>query len=191
MKKISLPILLLSNIVLLSACEEANQIQQAAQQVAQTANQINNTVQHVNEQVQKGPEYLEAANLVYIVADIANLQNQANQYLNAIQETKYLLETAVDQQNAQQLALGIQQIDQQLNELNQVLDALNLKSQEVDEIRHNMIAANQIILASALLKEEVNIQNIDFSALDKQMQNVENEMLKLASMLILSEKSNA
>jgi hypothetical protein len=65
-----------------------------------------------------------------------------------------------------------------------VLGNLNLKSQEIDQIRDNIMTANQQVLASPLLNGQVDFSQVNLKKIESQMVNVQSEMVKLAGLLI-------
>ena len=66
------------------------------------------------------------------------------------------------------------------------MSSLNLKSQEIDSIRNNILEANQQALASPLLNGEIDFNQVDFNKVQVQMKTIQTEMLKLADMLMQS-----
>ena len=65
-----------------------------------------------------------------------------------------------------------------------MLGNLNLKSQEIDQIRDNIMTANQQVLASPLLNGQVDFSQVNLKKIESQMVNVQSEMVKLAGLLI-------
>lgn len=65
-----------------------------------------------------------------------------------------------------------------------MLGNLNLKSQEIDQIRDNIMTANQQVLASPLLNGQVDFSQVNLKKIESQMVNVQAEMVKLAGLLI-------
>ncbi len=57
-----------------------------------------------------------------------------------------------DAQDPQQLQIATTQLQQQLQGFNQTLSSLDLKTQEIDTIRQNVLAANQQVLGSTVFK---------------------------------------
>jgi multidrug efflux pump subunit AcrA (membrane-fusion protein) len=101
-----------------------------------------------------------------------------------LKQTQTELQTAVEAKDTQQLQSTVSQLQQQLTSFNQVLGDLNLKSQEIDQIRSNIITANQQVLASPLLNGQVDFNQVDLKKIESQMVNVQAEMVKLAAMMI-------
>ncbi len=115
---------------------------------------------------------------------LADLQLKAGSYVEQLKQTQTELQSAVEAKDTQQLQSTATQLQQQLNSFNQVLGNLNLKSQEIDQIRSNIMSANQQVLASPLLNGDMDLSQIDLKKIESQMVNVQAEMIKLAGLLI-------
>ncbi|WOE30715.1 MULTISPECIES: hypothetical protein [unclassified Acinetobacter] len=126
--------------------------------------------------------------LLDIVQDIANLQLKAGNYIEQLQQTQQQLKDAVNMQDSITLQTTAEQLQTQLHQLNQTLNVLDLKSQEINEIRQKMMIANQQILASPFLNGQIHLTQVDFKKLEQQINSVQTEMLKLAA-LLLSEQT--
>lgn len=135
------------------------------------------------------PRDLKSGNMFYMVRDVADVQLKAGGYIAELQQTEQDLRAAVEQKDHQKLELAAQNLQNQLSGFNQALNSLELKSQEIDDIRHNIIQANDKVLASDFLNGKLNFSQVDFKQIEAQMNNVQSEMLKLAGMLIPQEKS--
>lgn len=136
------------------------------------------------------PADLKSGNMFYIVRDVADVQLKAGGYIEQIQQLQSDLEQAVNNKDPQKLDQSVQSLKSQLLGFNEALTGLDLKSQEIAQIRSNILTANQNVLASPLLNGQVNLNNIDFAALEKQMGNIHGEMVKLASMLLTQSGSS-
>ena len=127
---------------------------------------------------------LKSGNMFYMVRDVADLQLKAGSYVEQLKQTQTELQTAVEAKDTQQLQSTATQLQQQLSSFNQVLGNLNLKSQEIDQIRDNIMTANQQVLASPLLNGQVDFSQVNLKKIESQMVNVQSEMVKLAGLLI-------
>ena len=78
-----------------------------------------------------------------------------------------------------------------MTDFNQALRGLNLKSQEIDSIRQEIMRSNQQVLATPLLNGAVDFSQVDFKKIERQMSNIQMEMLKLASMMIPQNQNTA
>ncbi len=180
--KTLLPFALLSSALLLSACDQMNTPQ------TQTTNQDDsNASSNSNTNPTNAP--LSSGNMFYIVRDVADLHLKAGQYVEQLNQTKSELQTAVDAQDPQQLQIAATQLQQQLQGFNQTLSSLDLKTQEIDTIRQNLLAANQQVLASPFLNGQVDLSKVDFKKLEQQMGSIQAEMLKLAGMILQGESN--
>ena len=122
--------------------------------------------------------------MFYIVRDVADMQLKAGDYVEQLKQTQTDLETAINDKDQQQLQTTAKTLQQQLTGFNQALTNLNLKSQEIDSIRQNIKQANQQVLATPFLNGEVDLSQVDFKKIEKQMGSIQMEMIKLAGMMI-------
>ena len=180
--KALLPFALLSSAFLLSACDQMN-----TAQTPTTDQDDSNATSNRTENTTSAP--LSSGNMFYIVRDVADLQLKAGQYIEQLNQTKSELQTALDAQDPQQLQILATQLQQQLQGFNQTLSSLDLKTQEIDTIRQNLLTANQQVLASPFLNGQVDLSKVDFKKLEQQMGNIQTEMLKLAAMILQGESN--
>ena len=180
--KALLPFALLSSAFLLSACDQMN-----TAQTPTTDQDDSNATSNRTENTTSAP--LSSGNMFYIVRDVADLQLKAGQYIEQLNQTKSELQTALDAQDPQQLQILATQLQQQLQGFNQTLSSLDLKTQEIDTIRQNLLTANQQVLASPFLNGQVDLSKVDFKKLEQQMGNIQTEMLKLAGMILQGESN--
>lgn len=180
--KALLPFALLSSAFLLSACDQMN-----TAQTPTTDQDDSNATSNRTENTTSAP--LSSGNMFYIVRDVADLQLKAGQYIEQLNQTKSELKTALDAQDPQQLQILAIQLQQQLQGFNQTLSSLDLKTQEIDTIRQNLLTANQQVLASPFLNGQVDLSKLDFKKLEQQMGNIQTEMLKLAGMILQGESN--
>ena len=180
--KALLPFALLSSAFLLSACDQMN-----TAQTPTTDQDDSNATSNRTENTTSAP--LSSGNMFYIVRDVADLQPKAGQYIEQLNQTKSELKTALDAQDPQQLQILAIQLQQQLQGFNQTLSSLDLKTQEIDTIRQNLLTANQQVLASPFLNGQVDLSKVDFKKLEQQMGNIQTEMLKLAAMILQGESN--
>ncbi|WP_168542590.1 hypothetical protein [Acinetobacter sp. A2] len=171
---------LLSAGLLLSACEQASGPQSSSVEEQGTITSSNS-----NPDATQAP--LSSGNMFYIVRDVADLQLKAGQYVEQLNQSKSELQTAINAQDPQQLQLATTQLQQQLHGFNQTLSSLDLKTQEIDTIRQNLLAANQQVLNSPFLNGQINLSQVDFKKLEQQMGNIQSEMVKLAGMILQGE----
>ena len=173
---------LLSSAFLLSACDQMN-----TAQTPTTDQDDSNATSNSTPNTTSAP--LSSGNMFYIVRDVADLQLKAGQYIEQLNQTKSELQTALDAQDPQQLQILATQLQQQLQGFNQTLSSLDLKTQEIDTIRQNLLTANQQVLASPFLNGQVDFSKVDFKKLEQQMGNIQTEMLKLAAMILQGESN--
>lgn len=127
---------------------------------------------------------LKNGNYFYIARDVADMQLKAGEYLGKIQDTQSNLQQAIDAKDHQQLQTAATTLQQELKGLDSALKGLELKSQEIDQIRQNILSVNQQALASPFLNGQMDFSKVDFKKIEQQMGSIQSEMLKLATMLI-------
>ncbi len=174
-----LPFALFSSGILLMGCEQAVEV--PAEQTDTTTSDLEPASQQQSSTAQTE---LKSGNMFYMVRDVADLQLKAGSYVEQLKQTQTELQTAVEAKDTQQLQSTATQLQQQLSSFNQVLGNLNLKSQEIDQIRDNIMTANQQVLASPLLNGQVDFSQVNLKKIESQMVNVQSEMVKLAGLLI-------
>ena len=177
--KAVLPFAILSTGILLSGCEQASEPQsddiQTTQSAAVALNQPTETTDTAD---------LKSGNMFYMVRDIADMQLKAGDYVAQLKQTQNELQTAINDKDQQQLQATAKTLQQQLTGFNQALTSLNLKSQEIDSIRQNILHANQQVLATPLLNGNIDLNQLDFKKIEQQMGSIQTEMIKLAGMMI-------
>ncbi len=184
LQNLVLPFALFSSGILLIGCEQATE---PNQQDIQTETSEQN--QSANTQSPEKAE-LKSGNMLYIVRDVADMQLKAGEYVTQLQETQNDLQTAIEQHDQQQLQHAATALQQQLTSFNNALNGLNLKTQEINDIREKLLSANQQVLASPFLNGQVDFSQVDFKKMQQQMGTIQSEMLKLASMMIPQQAEN-
>ena len=178
-QKAVLPFAILSTGILLSGCEQASEPQsddiQTTQSAAVALNQPTETTDTAD---------LKSGNMFYMVRDIADMQLKAGDYVAQLKRTQNELQTAINDKDQQQLQATAKTLQQQLTGFNQALTSLNLKSQEIDSIRQNILHANQQVLATPFLNGNIDLNQLDFKKIEQQMGSIQTEMIKLAGMMI-------
>ncbi|MEG1709744.1 MAG: hypothetical protein RR285_13665 [Acinetobacter sp.] len=170
------PFVIFTAGVLLMGCEQATEPQSEDIQTTESSDISGN---HTGETTE-----LKNGNMFYIVRDVADMQLKAGDYVEQLKQTQTDLQTAISAQDHQQLQATASTLQQQLTGFNQTLTSLNLKSQEIDSIRQNILQANQQVLATPFLNGQVDLSQVDFKKIQQQMGSIQLEMIKLAGMLI-------
>lgn len=184
LQNLVLPFALFSSGILLIGCEQATE---PNQQDIQTESSEQH--QSANTQSPEKAE-LKSGNMLYIVRDVADMQLKAGEYVTQLQETQNDLQAAIEQHDQQQLQHAAAALQQQLTGFNNALNGLNLKTQEINDIREKLLSANQQVLDSHFLNGQVDFSQVDFKKMQQQMGTIQSEMLKLASMMIPQQAEN-
>ena len=177
--KAVLPFAILSTGILLVGSEQASEPQSDDIQTTQSADVALNQPTETTATAD-----LKSGNMFYMVRDVADMQLKAGDYVAQLKQTQNELQTAINDKDQQQLQATAKTLQQQLTGFNQALTSLNLKSQEIDSIRQNILHANQQVLATPLLNGNIDLNQLDFKKIEQQMSSIQTEMIKLAGMMI-------
>ena len=178
------PFVMFSAGILLIGCEQANSPDSTEDQTSQSSEVSKQVSESATDSAETSKAELKSGNMFYIVRDVADMQLKAGDYVEQLKQTQTDLETAINDKDQQQLQSTAKTLKQQLTGFNQALTGLNLKSQEIDSIRQNIMQANQQVLATPLLNGDVDLTQVDFKKIEKQMGSIQMEMIKLAGMMI-------
>ena len=178
------PFVMFSAGILLIGCEQANSPDSTEDRTSQSSEVSEQVAEPATDSAETSKAELKSGNMFYIVRDVADMQLKAGDYVEQLKQTQTDLETAINDKDQQQLQSTAKTLKQQLTGFNQALTGLNLKSQEIDSIRQNIMQANQQALATPLLNGDVDLSQVDFKKIEKQMGSIQMEMIKLAGMMI-------
>ena len=178
-QKAVLPFAIFSTGILLGGCEQASEPQSDDIQTTQSADVALNQPTETTATAD-----LKSGNMFYMVRDVADMQLKAGDYVAQLKQTQNELQTAINDKDQQQLQATAKTLQQQLTGFNQALTSLNIKSQEIDSIRQNILHANQQVLATPLLNGNIDLNQLDFKKIEQQMGSIQTEMIKLAGMMI-------
>ena len=182
------PVVILSAGLLLIACEP---MPESSAEEMQTTESDDVLIKASNDTAKTSSAEVKSGNMFYIVRDVADMQLKAGEYVNQLKNTQTDLQSAINDKDQQQLQATAHTLQQQLTDFNQALRGLNLKSQEIDSIRQEIMRSNQQVLATPLLNGAVDFSQVDFKKIERQMSNIQMEMLKLASMMIPQSQNTA
>lgn len=163
-------------------CDQTSQENEQNQQkteIEKTITDSENT-QTISAKVQN----LSDGNMLNIAYDIAKLQIETDDYITTLKQSQLNLQQAIQDKNIQSLESTTNNLKQELNGLRDVLLSLNLKSGEVDQIRQSLLTANQQLLNMPLLQGQVDLSKIDFAQVEKQLNTIQMDMVKLATLLL-------
>ncbi|PJG66219.1 hypothetical protein [Acinetobacter seifertii] len=179
-----LPFVIFASGMLLLGCDQAQdraKDQDSAQATEQTLDQTDNSQEETLPKNNKNE--LKNGNVFYIVRDAANLQLKAGDYIEKLKDTQLDVEQAIQDKDQQELKTTVTTLKQQLKGLNQALLSLDIKSQEVENIRQNLLQANQQVLSMPLLLNG-KLEQIDFDQIEKQLNTIQMDMVKLAALIV-------
>ncbi|WP_278396395.1 hypothetical protein [Acinetobacter venetianus] len=183
----------LSSMTLLSAfsltgCDQAPQEDHTNIQSEQATEQ-NMSDEIIQSSSAQGTQNLSKGNMLNIARDIAKLQLETDDYIALLKQSQNSLEQAIQNKNVQQLKATTGDLNQELHGLHNTLLSLNLKSNEIDQIRQNLLVANQQLLNMPLLHGQFDLAKINFEQIEKQLNTIQMDMVKLASLVLNSTNS--
>lgn len=190
-----LPMVILSSVLLLSGCDQSPQANMAedeqtdsqdirASESTRSSNTATDSEASRERQRASTQTEFKSGNMFYIARDVANVQLKTGDYVEKLQDTQSELQHAIDTKDQQQLQDTAQDLSRELRGFNTALISLELKSQEIDSIRQQVIRANTQMLKSSFLNGDVDISKVDLKKIEKQLNNIQMDMLKLVSMVI-------
>lgn len=177
------PFVMFSAGLLLIGCEQANKLD-ATENEMSPSSEVSEQVSTQSATEPAATAELKSGNMFYIVRDVADMQLKTGNYIEQLKQTQTDLEAAVSNHDQQQLQSTAESLKTQLKGFDQALSSLNLKSQEIDSIRQNLMHANQQVLATPFLNGELDLTQFDLKKIEQQMGTIQMEMIKLAGMMI-------
>ncbi|ANF82813.1 hypothetical protein A3K93_11875 [Acinetobacter sp. NCu2D-2] len=178
-----LPFALFAGALALFGCDQSsNPMSESVNAEPETRTQVQTADESVSST--QNSATLKSGNMFYIVRDVADVQSQAGEYLEKIQQLQTDVQTAVDHKDTAQLQTTVTNLKTELTEFNDILNKLNLKSQEIDQIRQKIIQSNQQVLSSSLMNGDIDLSKVDVKKIEQQMGNIQSEMIKLGGLLL-------
>ena len=129
--------------------------------------------------------------MFYIARDVADVQLKTGDYVEKVTQAQADLQNAIESKDQIALQETVKNLSQQLQAFNTALISLDLKTQEIDNIRQHVLKTNKELLNSALLNGNIDVSKINIKQFEQQVGTIQNEMLKLAGMLIPTGKSDS
>lgn len=186
-----LPFVIFTSGLLLLGCEpspEQSSSQNSTAEVSVDQGRSNNANLAENEQTQSS---LKSGNMFYIARDVADVQLKTGDYVEKVTQAQADLQNAIESKDQSALQETVKNLSQQLQAFNTALISLDLKTQEIDNIRQHVLKTNKELLNSALLNGNIDVSKINIKQFEQQVGTIQNEMLKLAGMLIPTGKSDS
>ncbi|EPX9501942.1 hypothetical protein ACW6FW_003980, partial [Acinetobacter baumannii] len=175
--------------MLLLGCDQA-QDHAKEQEAVQTNDQISEQADDSQQEITatQNKTELKNGNVFYIVRDAANLQLKAGDYIEKLKDTQLDVEQAIQDKDQHELKTTVTTLKAQLEGLNQALLGLDIRSQEVENIRQSLLQANQQALSMPLLNG--NLEQINFDQIEKQLNTIQMDMVKLAAMIMAGDEKS-
>ncbi len=186
-----LPFVIFTSGLLLLGCEpspEQSSSQNSTAEVSVDQGRSNNENLAENEQTQSS---LKSGNMFYIARDVADVQLKTGDYVEKVTQAQADLQNAIESKDQSALQETVKNLSQQLQAFNTALISLDLKTQEIDNIRQHVLKTNKELLNSALLNGNIDVSKINIKQFEQQVGTIQTEMLKLAGMLIPTGQSDS
>ena len=186
-----LPFVIFTSGLLLLGCEpspEQSSSQNSTAEVSVDQGRSNNENLAENEQTQSS---LKSGNMFYIARDVADIQLKTGDYVEKVTQAQADLQNAIESKDQIALQETVKNLSQQLQAFNTALISLDLKTQEIDNIRQHVLKTNKELLNSALLNGNIDVSKINIKQFEQQVGTIQTEMLKLAGMLIPTGQSDS
>ena len=186
-----LPFVIFSSGIMLLGCEpspEQSSSQNSTAEVSSQQDHRNAENQADTEQVQST---LKSGNMFYIARDVADVQLKTGGYVEKLTQAQTDLQNAIESKDQNELQNTVKILSQELQGFNTALISLDLKSQEIDDIRQHVLQSNKDLLNSALLNGNIDVSKINIKQFEQQVGTIQTEMLKLAAMLIPTADSSS
>lgn len=194
LQSIALPVLIMTSATLLLGCEPSPDSNPSAQTQTDIQTEKTSSSDQINDPFQGQPTQtadLKSGNIFYIARDVADVQLKTGDYIQKLQQLQADIQQSIDVQDQKNLHKTAQELNLQLRGFNDALTSLDLKSEEIDSMRQQVLQANQQVLKSPLLNGEMNITKIDFKKIEQQMNSIQMDMLNLANMVLPQSDSNS
>ena len=135
-------VIFISGMLLLGCNQAAEQSRQQddaqaieSAQISENTSDSNNN----NQSIAKTTEDLKQGNMFYIARDVANVQLKTGDYVEKLQQSQANLQQAIQSQNQAELQQSVKTLTRELQGFNTALISLDLKSQEIDGIRQQVL----------------------------------------------------
>ena len=186
-----LPFTLFASSLLILGCDSTAQ-NSAEKDINESQTVSVSNDDSASEQQTAKPEIeLKSGNVFYIARDVADVQLKAGDYVEKVTQAQADLQNAIESKDQIALQETVKNLSQQLQAFNTALISLDLKTQEIDNIRQHVLKTNKELLNSALLNGNIDVSKINIKQFEQQVGTIQNEMLKLAGMLIPTGKSDS
>ncbi|EOA5166533.1 hypothetical protein ACH4EI_003737, partial [Acinetobacter baumannii] len=183
------PFVIFASGMLLLGCDQT-QDHAKEQESVQTNDQISDQADDSQQEITatQNKTELKNGNVFYIVRDAANLQLKAGDYIEKLKDTQLDVEQAIQDKDQHELKTTVTTLKAQLEGLNQALLGLDIRSQEVENIRQSLLQANQQALSMPLLNGK--LEQINFDQIEKQLNTIQMDMVKLAAMIMAGDEKS-
>ena len=186
-----LPFVIFTSGILLLGCEPSPEQSNYQNSNAKASSEQGHSDHENQTDVTQTQSELKSGNMFYIARDVADVQFKAGGYVEKLTQAQADLQNAIESKDQNELQNTVKTLSQELQGFNKALISLDLKSQEIDDIRQHVLQSNKELLNSALLNGNIDVSKINIKQFEQQVGNIQTEMLKLAAMLIPTADANS
>ncbi|USP40351.1 hypothetical protein [Acinetobacter sp. XS-4] len=183
-----LPFVIFASGMLLLGCDQAQDHATAQENTEINEQTSDQSIERQESDIAQSKNELKSGNIFYMVRDAANLQLKAGDYVEQLKDTQLDVEQAIQDKDQNELKTTVATLKQQLQGLNQALLTLDIKSQEIENIRQSLLQANQQALSMPLLNGKLD--QINFDKIEKQLNTIQMDMVKLAAMIMAGDEKS-
>ena len=186
-----LPFVIFTSGILLLGCEPSPEQSNSQNSNAKASSEQGHSDHENQTGVTQTQSELKSGNILYIARDVADVQFKAGGYVEKLTQAQADVQNAIESKDQNELQNTVKTLSQELQGFNKALISLDLKSQEIDDIRQHVLQSNKELLNSALLNGNIDVSKINIKQFEQQVGNIQTEMLKLAAMLIPTADANS
>ena len=186
-----LPFVIFTSGILLLGCEPSPEQSNSQNSNAKASSEQGHSDHENQTDITQTQSELKSGNMFYIALDVADVQFKAGGYVEKLTQAQADVQNAIESKDQNELQNTVKTLSQELQGFNTALISLDLKSQEIDDIRQHVLQSNKELLNSALLNGNIDVSKINIKQFEQQVGNIQTEMLKLAAMLIPTADANS
>lgn len=181
-----LPVFLFSSAVLALGCQPITTPEEDTTPKEETITEH----ESVDDQVMQSKAPPVAGNVFYMMRDVAEVQLKVGDNISSLQQQSEAFSDALNSQNLTVAQTQRNELASQLRTLHNNLTQIELRSQEVSQLRDHMLKTTDDLLASKWLNSAITLNEKDLKQLQAELLQIQNNMLNIAR-LVMQDTSKA
>ena len=181
-----LPVFLFSSAVLALGCQPVTTPEEDTTPKEETITEH----ESVDDQVMQSKAPPVAGNVFYMMRDVAEVQLKVGDNISSLQQQSEAFSDALNSQNLTVAQTQRNELASQLRTLHNNLTQIELRSQEVSQLRDHMLKTTDDLLASKWLNSAITLNEKDLKQLQAELLQIQNNMLNIAR-LVMQDTSKA